>query len=266
MQIASAGPDSTALKWAEQHEYQADMPLGLSHVGARQYDSFTGRFLSRDPIGFAGGFNLYSYCGNDPVNHVDPSGLISPGDIIGGIGVGISWAEAGQNPNPSTIGWAIVDTITELIPGIPGTSVRHGEKLLKIGRRVAGTPATRAVRRVVVAAKKVSCPKRIVIGENMERVHTAARKLGAETFGGSTMAENEAWIAAKIAQGYEVYDIGPAFKRRLDRYLDPNWKEPYFSKYYNMERRKTKGYDRYHRLWTRDGKWQGGARGIDAGH
>jgi RHS repeat-associated protein len=74
MQIASAGPDATALKWAGQHEYQGDLPLGLSHVGARQYDSFTGRFLSRDPIGFAGGFNLYAYCDNDPVNSVDPDG------------------------------------------------------------------------------------------------------------------------------------------------------------------------------------------------
>jgi RHS repeat-associated protein len=73
--MASFGPDSTTKKWAGQHEYQADLPLGLSHVGARQYDSFTGRFLNRDPIGFAGGLNLYGYCDNDPVNAVDPSGL-----------------------------------------------------------------------------------------------------------------------------------------------------------------------------------------------
>jgi hypothetical protein len=34
-----------------------------------------GRFLTPDPIGFAGGFNLYAYCGNNPVGAVDPSGL-----------------------------------------------------------------------------------------------------------------------------------------------------------------------------------------------
>lgn len=34
-----------------------------------------GRWLSRDPLGEAGGINLYAYCGNDPVNRHDPLGL-----------------------------------------------------------------------------------------------------------------------------------------------------------------------------------------------
>jgi len=34
-----------------------------------------GRFISADPIGFAGGLNLWAYCDNDPVNAVDPLGL-----------------------------------------------------------------------------------------------------------------------------------------------------------------------------------------------
>jgi hypothetical protein len=33
------------------------------------------RWLSRDPIGENGGFNLYGFVGNDPVNFVDPLGL-----------------------------------------------------------------------------------------------------------------------------------------------------------------------------------------------
>jgi hypothetical protein len=47
------------------------------------YDPFTGRWVSRDQIGFAGGDpNLYRYCRNSPVNAVDPSGaeLIAWGD------------------------------------------------------------------------------------------------------------------------------------------------------------------------------------------
>jgi hypothetical protein len=43
-------------------------------MGHRHYDSSLGRFLSKDPIGFAGGLNLYSY-GNSPVSTVDPDGL-----------------------------------------------------------------------------------------------------------------------------------------------------------------------------------------------
>ena len=41
----------------------------------RDYDSFTGRWTSKDPIGFAGGdVNLYGYVMNDPVSLIDPDG------------------------------------------------------------------------------------------------------------------------------------------------------------------------------------------------
>ena len=56
--------------------YDADS--GLVHFGARKYDTFTGRWISKDPILFNGGdTNLYGYVMNDPVNFVDPSGLSS---------------------------------------------------------------------------------------------------------------------------------------------------------------------------------------------
>jgi len=45
------------------------------HVGHRWYDSATGRFLQRDPIGIAGGPNAYSYVGNLPTTFTDPKGL-----------------------------------------------------------------------------------------------------------------------------------------------------------------------------------------------
>ena len=50
------------------------------YFGYRHYDPRMGRWLSRDPLGEAGGFNLYAYCGNDPVNRHDPLGL-DPAEI-----------------------------------------------------------------------------------------------------------------------------------------------------------------------------------------
>lgn len=54
--------------------YDAD--TGLVHFGARDYDPGTGRWLSKDGSGLAGGLNVYAYCGDDPVNRFDPDGHI----------------------------------------------------------------------------------------------------------------------------------------------------------------------------------------------
>jgi hypothetical protein len=42
--------------------------------GHRYYDAAAGRWINRDPIGYAGGINLYGYVGNNPINAFDPSG------------------------------------------------------------------------------------------------------------------------------------------------------------------------------------------------
>ena len=52
-----------------------DQHTKLTRFGARDYDAFSGRWTSKDPIGFAGGdLNLYGYVMNDPVNFVDLHG------------------------------------------------------------------------------------------------------------------------------------------------------------------------------------------------
>ena len=47
---------------------------GLDFMRARFYTPAEGRFLNTDPIGQAGGVNLYKYCYNNPVGFADPSG------------------------------------------------------------------------------------------------------------------------------------------------------------------------------------------------
>jgi RHS repeat-associated protein len=52
-----------------------DPHLGIYHVRHRAYDPRLGRFLQPDPIGVAGGWNVFEYVGGDPANFVDPMGL-----------------------------------------------------------------------------------------------------------------------------------------------------------------------------------------------
>ncbi|HYW12619.1 MAG TPA: RHS repeat-associated core domain-containing protein [Longimicrobium sp.] len=68
---------------------------GTLYRRARTYDPGTGRFTQEDPIGLAGGVNLYGYAGGDPVNSIDPSGNIPVPLITGLIGAGIGAAYGG---------------------------------------------------------------------------------------------------------------------------------------------------------------------------
>jgi len=52
--------------------------FALVHMGHREYAPLLGRFLTRDPIDYEGGINLYAYAGNNPITGADPSGLQAP--------------------------------------------------------------------------------------------------------------------------------------------------------------------------------------------
>jgi RHS repeat-associated protein len=54
-----------------------DWETGLYYYGYRYYDPSTGRWPNRDPIGEAGGANLYGFLDNSPPNAFDPLGLTS---------------------------------------------------------------------------------------------------------------------------------------------------------------------------------------------
>ena len=57
---------------------ESDTETGLYYYRARYYDPTNGRFVSEDPIGFAGGANFYAYVGDSPTSLIDPSGLCPP--------------------------------------------------------------------------------------------------------------------------------------------------------------------------------------------
>jgi len=71
--IASSGSGSP-FGFVGGQGYQKDPDSGLMLLGARYYDPSVGRFISRDPIGYQGGLNLYGYCANNPVSRTDGSG------------------------------------------------------------------------------------------------------------------------------------------------------------------------------------------------
>ena len=62
-----------------------DQHTKLLRFGARDYDTHAGRWTAKDPARFSyGEWNMYAYVGNEPVNRVDPTGLVTlTGDCCG---------------------------------------------------------------------------------------------------------------------------------------------------------------------------------------
>ena len=62
--------------------YYTDVETGLILCTHRYYDPARGRWLTRDPIGYAGGVNLYGYCRNEPLSFQDYTGRAGLDTVI----------------------------------------------------------------------------------------------------------------------------------------------------------------------------------------
>ena len=72
--IRTTGSKAGEFNFRFSTKYQ-DAETDLLYYGFRYYDSQTGRWLSRDPIGENGGPNLYGMVFNDPMNYWDYLGM-----------------------------------------------------------------------------------------------------------------------------------------------------------------------------------------------
>ena len=94
--------------------YYYDAETGLYYLQSRYYDPATGRFINADSLlnGKAGtlGFNLFAYCGNNPVNNEDLKGDLFGticGGIIGGLIGAISGAVSAAIQGKSIVAGAV---------------------------------------------------------------------------------------------------------------------------------------------------------------
>jgi RHS repeat-associated protein len=68
------GPAADECPFLFQTKYY-DSEVELYYYGYRYYNPKDGKWLSRDPLGEAGGLNMMAFCGNDPINCWDYLGL-----------------------------------------------------------------------------------------------------------------------------------------------------------------------------------------------
>jgi RHS repeat-associated protein len=128
--IAGSAPGPGVSKKGYTGHYQ---PEGLEYLMApyRWYSPTTRSWLSRDPIGEAGGVNLYGYVANNPINSTDNLGLAGAGVnvgagaqvvVVGGAAsAGIGAFSDGKSANVGLYGAAVAS-----IPGETGISIGAG--------------------------------------------------------------------------------------------------------------------------------------------
>lgn len=78
---------------------------GLVLTWFRGYDPVSARWLSRDPIGEAGGTNLYAYVENNPINQADPFGLIGSAQRPEYYAA-LAWASGTMGPSMAALAYA----------------------------------------------------------------------------------------------------------------------------------------------------------------
>ena len=91
---ATVEPSSTIVNPLRLPGQYEDAETGLHYNYHRYYDPSLGRYLRADPIGLAGGINLFAYTASNPINAIDPLGL-DFGIISGPLGAGAFGAAFG---------------------------------------------------------------------------------------------------------------------------------------------------------------------------
>ncbi|HEX5387128.1 MAG TPA: RHS repeat-associated core domain-containing protein [Gemmatimonadales bacterium] len=83
--LGTGGTDAGGFGGTDRPRWQGALWMSVAggdlyYMRARWYEPQTGRFLSEDPAGLAGGLNAYTFADDDPVNGSDPSGMCPPED------------------------------------------------------------------------------------------------------------------------------------------------------------------------------------------
>jgi RHS repeat-associated protein len=141
---------------------------GYLYMRNRYFDPATGRFTQEDPIGLAGGLNVYGFGGGDPVNFTDPFGLC-PVEVDGvpcsvefaqkgaayGLGFGVGFVAVGAIPSGGTVllgSLGIVSATTGLGAAAGGLAGKIRDNQAAISTEMAGlTDAAKRLLGIIVA-------------------------------------------------------------------------------------------------------------------
>jgi RHS repeat-associated protein len=197
---------------------------GLYYYGARYYDPIIGRFISADTIvpnpANPQSLNRYSYCLNNPLKYIDPSGHSDLGDFY--------WWEGQRDPWP---GWEGGSSYCENKPSLPlvprdpssitiyisnvSALVMTGEGLVEIGSASAilSSLATMALAGLTVSIVAISIAENLELADSTS--YTDVEK--AILFGGPEAG----YLYARYKEGKTANAQSPGIPTAKDGYQPP---------------------------------------------
>jgi RHS repeat-associated protein len=177
----------------------------------RYYDPASGRFTQEDPLGLAGGLNLYGFAGGDPVNFSDPFGLCPPKTLAEVFMCTGQILQPWQRPL-EIAGMAVMLPLT--ITGEAGAITTlgiAGGRAAMVGRAVEaaveGASELAGPGRQIFEAARIVGTKGLTQSNATEAVAQAVTKLGYET-GGMVTREGVNYVLAGEARNGMVNAVG----------------------------------------------------------
>jgi hypothetical protein len=182
-----------------------------SLIGARDYDPHTGRWTTKEPLGFAGGStNFYEYAANDPINFVDIDGLkVYPANFIGPLQPGDTRSYAANMNDPEIEAMALGFQATRsFYPA--GTPANLQGECVSLTKFFSGAPCTSCWRAGVP-----------VMGNNIPP-GTAVATFVNGRYPQGKVPKNSGIFLQYIPNGFTIIDQWPGhYGMARDLYVDP---------------------------------------------
>jgi RHS repeat-associated protein len=189
-----------------------DRDTGLVRFGYRDYDPETGRWTAKDPILFAGGdTDLYGYCVNDPVNFIDPNGLIKWGAVLTGV-VAVS---AGVSSAASAV--IISSSGSGAVVGVPLLLTSVATASWGISEIIAGF----ADNEINIPQPTEAALTTLILTGDVNRANQVGVMAGSATLGVSISS-----YVTKIPNAMEVFNCGAEFTHTAIQGESADWNVP----------------------------------------
>ena len=209
---------------------------GLYYYGLRFYDPSLQRWINQDPIGEAGGINLYGFVGNDPVNRIDPLGLETLGDLSRGSRQSPGFLEQVENSFFDEGLPAVGELYLSMLPWWKGAKIVKSPKGLKesvfrIGKQIKAVANNCSRLRFTgglskaelqVALRSASSPTKgnTVIGHAFSKHSNRHPEIW-----GKLKGRPESWHSQGLRIFEEIYRGAGKFKRVVDPKTNLPWLE-----------------------------------------